>query len=94
MKEKKDIKYRVLRGLLKAWAHLPLRVMYGVSDIGAFVLYRLLHYRIKVVRSNLRLAFPEKSPEELRHIEKEFYRHLCDVFVEAAKLAHISLYLI
>jgi len=36
------------------------------------------------------MAFPEKSEKELRQIEGRFYQHFCDIFVEAAKLAHIS----
>lgn len=49
-----------------------------------------MKYRIKVVHDNLALCFPEKSEEEIREISKKFYRHLCDIFVETAKLAHIS----
>jgi KDO2-lipid IV(A) lauroyltransferase len=31
------------------------------------------------------LVFPDKSVEELKVIEKRFYAHLCDLFMEAAK---------
>ncbi len=84
------MKYKFYRGLLKAFAHLPLRMLYLLSDIAAFVLYKIVKYRVKVVRKNLAMAFPEKSEDERLVIEKRFYRHLCDIFIESAKLAHIS----
>jgi KDO2-lipid IV(A) lauroyltransferase len=43
-----------------------------------------------VVRINLQNSFPEKSGKEIRLIERKFYRHFCDVFIEALKLLHIS----
>lgn len=84
------MKYFFLRGLLKGFAHLPLKTLYLLSDIAAFILYKVVKYRIGVVRTNLALAFPDKSDEERIKIEKRFYRHLCDIFIETAKLAHIS----
>jgi KDO2-lipid IV(A) lauroyltransferase len=50
----------------------------------------MLSYRVKVVRKNLALSFPEKSEKERRQIEREFYAHLCDVIVETIKLLTIS----
>lgn len=85
-----QFKYRLIRGLLRGVAKLPLRILYLLSDAVAFVLHRLLHYRAEVIRGNLRMAFPDKSDAELRKIESEYYHHLCDIFVETAKLAHIS----
>ena len=42
-------------------------------------------YRKKIVRSNLKKAFPDKSEKELIWIEKKFYRHFCDITLEAFK---------
>lgn len=53
-------------------------------------LYYLARYRRKVVRKNLINAFPSKSKKEIEKIEKDFYRFLCDYFVETIKLLHIS----
>lgn len=85
-----NLKYRAIIGLLKFIALFPLRVLYLVSDIACFILHRVVGYRVEIVRSNLSRAFPEKTAGELRKIENAFYRHLCDVFVEAIKLLHIS----
>jgi Kdo2-lipid IVA lauroyltransferase/acyltransferase len=53
-------------------------------------LYYFPSYRRKVVSSNLRNSFPEKSREELRSIEKKFYKHLADLFIETLKLTHMG----
>ncbi len=82
--------YRFFNCALKTAARLPLRALYLLSDIAAFVLYRVVKYRVGIVRKNLAMAFPEKSEKERREIERKFYRHLCDIFIETAKLAHIS----
>ena len=42
-------------------AHLPDRLLYGLSDGICFLIYRLIGYRKKVVRRNLCLAFPDKD---------------------------------
>lgn len=72
------------------FSRLPMRVLYAFSDVGYLLIYRLLRYRIKVVRGNLSSAFPEKNKAELRSIERKFYHWLADYFVEAIKLLTIS----
>lgn len=70
---------------------LPLKVLYFLADILLFpMLYFVLGYRKKVVRGNLELSFPEKSVSEIDKIEKKFYRHLADLFVEIIKMFTIS----
>ena len=69
---------------------LPLSVLYLISDLLYLILYYIVGYRIKVVRTNLKNAFPEKTGSERKSIEKRFYRHLSDMFVETVKLMHLS----
>jgi KDO2-lipid IV(A) lauroyltransferase len=69
---------------------LPLAALYRVSDLLCLVLHRVVRYRVEVVRDNLRQAFPTKTQEELRLIEKRFYRHLADLVVESIKNFTIS----
>jgi KDO2-lipid IV(A) lauroyltransferase len=69
---------------------LPLRVLYLFADLLYLLLYYFPSYRRKVVAANLKNAFPEKSPEELLKIEKKFYKHLADLFIETFKLTHMS----
>jgi KDO2-lipid IV(A) lauroyltransferase len=69
---------------------LPLRVLYIFSDILFLIMYSIPGYRRKIVTENLENSFPEKTPEELLVIEKKFYHHLCDMFIETGKLSHMS----
>ncbi|KXX67388.1 hypothetical protein AVL50_27210 [Flammeovirga sp. SJP92] len=61
-----------------------------VSDFLYFIIYKVLKYRTSVVRKNLKNSFPDKSKEELKHIESEFYKHLCDIICESFKVFNIS----
>ena len=69
---------------------LPLRVLYVFSDFIFLLLYYFPSYRRKVVATNLKNAFPEKSEEELKSIAKKYYMHLADIIVETFKLTHMS----
>jgi KDO2-lipid IV(A) lauroyltransferase len=69
---------------------LPFRILYLVSDLVYFVTYRIIGYRKKTVRENLKLALPNLSDEERLIIEKKFYHHLCDMFLEMVKTMNIS----
>ena len=69
---------------------LPLRVLYIFSDFLFIFFYYIPGYRRKVVRTNLKNSFPEKSDVEIITIEKKFYHHLCDLFIETFKVTHLS----
>lgn len=64
---------------------LPFRAIYVFSDAVFVLIYHIFGFRKKVVRSNLKLCFPEKSIAELKSIEVKFYHHLCDIFLEMIK---------
>ena len=69
---------------------LPFRVLYFLSDLFYVLLYYIIGYRKKVVSKNLALVFPKKSKKEIKTIEKAFYKHLCDMFLEMIKTMSIS----
>ena len=69
---------------------LPLRVLYGLSDILYPVTYYLLAYRKKIVFENLRNSFPEKEEHEISELARKFYRHFNDLIVEILKMVTIS----
>ena len=71
-------------------ALLPFRILFLISDFFYFILFYLIRYRKKLVQMNLQNAFPDKNPNEIRKIEKDFYRYFCDCFFETIKLLHIS----
>lgn len=71
-------------------ALLPFWALYILSDILYVFVYKIIGYRLKVVRKNLKNSFSEKSQKELLDLERKFYHHFCDYFVETIKLFHIS----
>jgi len=69
---------------------LPLRILYLISDLFFYFVYYFPGYRKKVVAENLKNAFPEKTKKELKEIEKKFYHHFCDLFIEISAMTHMS----
>ena len=69
---------------------LPFRLLYTLSDVICFIVYRIIGYRKSTVKGNIKLVFPEKSEAEVNAITKKFYTHLCDLFLEMIKTLSIS----
>lgn len=69
---------------------LPFRILYVISDLIFYLLYYVIGYRKKVVMKNLTLSFPEKTVEELTEIQRKFYKHFVDVFIEMIKTFTMS----
>lgn len=67
-----------------------MRVLYVLSDFAYFILYKVIRYRVKVVRENLMQAFPDKPEAGRIVIEKKFYRNFTDNFIEVIKLISAS----
>ena len=85
-----SIKTSIVLALLKLVAHLPLRVLYILSDVICPLVQHVIRYRREVVYGNLRRSFPEKDEAEIRRIAGKFYHHLCDIFMETVKMLHLS----
>jgi KDO2-lipid IV(A) lauroyltransferase len=83
--------YKIFYGFCRLLALLPLRCLYVISDFLFVVLCYAVRYRRRVVMENLRNSFPEKSERELWSIARRFYRFLCDLFIEALKVANIDM---
>ena len=69
---------KILIALLKGLSHLPLRLLYVLSDVLFVLVYYVVRYRRGVVRRNIEASFPERTAEERRGIERDFYRFFCD----------------
>ncbi|WP_129747679.1 lysophospholipid acyltransferase family protein [Flavobacterium anhuiense] len=69
---------------------LPFPVFYLFSDFVYFLVYRVIGYRKKVVRENLALTLPHLSNAERKVVEKKFYKHMCDLFLEMVKTMSMS----
>lgn len=86
----KAIAFWLLYPILWILSILPFRVLYFISDLCYFLVYHIIGYRKKTVRFNLKTTFPLKSKGELKEIEKKFYHHLCDMFLEMIKSMNIT----
>lgn len=64
--------------------------MYALSDATYCILYYVVRYRRKIVRSNLLESFPQKSEAEIVHLEQRFYRFFTDLMLESCKMAFIT----
>ena len=82
--------YIIILPFLWAISILPYKLFYLFSDFVRFLVYRVIGYRKKVVRENIQLAFPEKTIDEVKIIEKKFYKHMCDLFLEMVKSLSIT----
>lgn len=69
---------------------LPYRLFYFFSDLVYFLVYRVVGYRKTVVHNNLTLVFPDKNEKEIKNIQKAFYKHMCDMFLETIKTLNIG----
>jgi KDO2-lipid IV(A) lauroyltransferase len=69
---------------------LPFCCYYLVSDFLYFIIYIVVGYRKQIVRTNLKNSFPDKTLKELQILEKKFYKHLIDIFLESFKLIHLT----
>jgi len=76
--------------LIKFISILPFGIVYKVSDILSFLLHKVFKYRLKTVKKNLNLAFPNKSNSEIESIEKKFYNHFADISIESIKAYGMS----
>ena len=69
--------------LIRIFSLLPLSVLYFLADCFIYPLMRyVLRYRLDIVRKNIRLSFPDKSPTEQHAIVDAFYHHFADILVE------------
>ncbi len=75
---------------LRQIARFPFWLIYFLSDIFYLVVYYIIGYRKKIVLDNLRNSFPEKSEKELKKISKKYFRHFCDLTLEAIKTHGMS----
>lgn len=84
------VMYYTVYALWYAASRLPLRVLYVLSDVLFVLVFYVFHYRRRTVWVNLVTSFPERPEEELKDIERRFYRWFCDYVVESIKLMTMS----
>lgn len=69
---------------------LPDQLFYGFSNLVAFLLKDVIHYRTKIVTENLQRSFPDKTQAQIRETRTGFYRNLSDTLLESLKMGSLS----
>lgn len=69
---------------------LPFPLLYLLSDGLRLLVFGVIGYRRKVILTNLRNSFPEKSEAEIQAIRRRFERWFCDLVVETLKTLTLS----
>jgi Kdo2-lipid IVA lauroyltransferase/acyltransferase len=82
--------YLLVYPLLWLFSKLPFRIIYFLSDIVYLFVYHIIGYRKKAVRENLELVLTHLTVSERLLIEKKFFKHLCDMFLEMIKTMSIT----
>ncbi len=75
---------------LKFLSRRSFKTLYVLSDFLYYLAYYVVGYRRKVVRKNLVNSFPEKTDDEIKKLEKAFYRQFCDQIVEIIKQVSLT----
>jgi len=68
----------------------PFWLLYLFSDVLYVLFFYVVGYRKEIVILNLRNAFPEKNEQEIKALGKQFFKYLCDLFLETFKTLSIS----
>lgn len=84
------IAYYILLPVIYGVSLLPFRLLYLLSDFLYLLLYKIIGYRKTVVRTNLLNSFPQKNESEIKNIQDQFYRFLCDLILETIKTLTIT----
>lgn len=80
----------LLSGTFRRLGALPWPILRGFSSFVAWLAHRVVKYRVKVCRDNIRSSFPEMSESEVGETVKGFYHFLADYFIETVKLGTMS----
>lgn len=79
------ISYILIRAGKIIFAAVPFRLVYIVSDGVAWLLRYLVRYRFQTSAANLRKAFPDASPGEIKKYLHKSYRNFSDIMLETIK---------
>jgi len=84
------ISFYFVYALIWLLTRLPMRALYGISDVFFLIVYYVFPYRKKLVFKNLRNSFPEWDEKKVKETAKEFYRYFCDFFMESTIFIFMS----
>lgn len=67
--------------------YMPRWIRHGILQRFIYILLRVIRYRYGVMRSNISLSFPDKSPKEIKQIIRGSYNTLAEVIIDTICLA-------
>lgn len=77
--------------MCRGFAMLPRIIRHHIFGYPIYlILCYVVHYRRKVIMTNLRNSFPEKSEKELNRICKDFYKNITEQIINTISQAGIS----
>lgn len=76
--------------VLNSLSHLSWKNAFRFSTALSWLIFNVIRYRKKVISSNLKNSFPEKTDQELQEIEKDFRIHFTDLIFETLKFRTAS----
>jgi Kdo2-lipid IVA lauroyltransferase/acyltransferase len=79
------IGYLGFRFVVFLFSVLPFSAMYRLSNGVAWLLFKVVGYRKKIVFKQLRDSFPDKSAAEINRIAWASYQNLSDILLESFK---------
>lgn len=82
--------YVLAYGFWYVMSLLPLEVLYFLSDVLYLLVAHVVKYRHRIISTNIRSSFPDRTDDEVRQIELDFYHWFCDYLVETLKLMTIK----
>ena len=85
-----NIAFWLIYGTWYGLSLLPLWVHYLFSDVMFLLVAYVLRYRRQVIWDNLHNSYPEKSHRELKKLQRQTYRHMCDLVAESVKYTTMS----
>ena len=85
-----NIAFWAIYGIWYLLSLLPMWLHYLFSDILYLIIAHVVRYRHRVVWKNLSTSYPDKSEQELKKMQRQFYRHMCDLVAETIKYTTIS----
>lgn len=86
----KFLSYLFLKIFILFVGLIPFGMLYAFSDFMRFILYRIIGYRKKVVKDNLKRCFPDLSSSEMEKVVNLSYKNLTDLIIEGIKGFTIS----
>lgn len=75
---------------IRLLSSLPLAVLYGITDVLAWLALRVFPYRQHVVLENLGKAFPQLDPSGLHDLMGRYYSSFAQMLAEIAKAPALS----